>query len=151
MLERPLSFNMLNNKTENTMSAINNEFKDFISHIDMMNTISGGTSLTSVVINKEEDKLLIEVSAPAVDGDAYNLLLRGNQLIIYTTLSDEWQVDVNSDKNMNKMPLFARTIDLPPFVNKDEIDAVYEDGKLNVVLPIIENNEAVKKIDIRHY
>lgn len=127
----------------------NNEFKDFVSHIDMMNTINGGTSLTSVVVNKEEDQLIIQISAPTVNGDAYNLLLKGNQLIVYTTLSDEWLLDVSGD--MKKMPLFARTFDLPPFVNQEAIDAVYENGELRIVLPLMENNEAVKKIDIRHY
>ena len=127
----------------------NNEFKDFVSHIDMMNTINGGTSLTSVVVNKEEDKLIIQISAPTVNGDAYNLLLKGNQLIVYTALSDEWLLDVSGD--MQKIPLFARTFDLPPFVNQEAIDAIYENGELRIVLPIMENNEAVKKIDIRHY
>ena len=127
----------------------NNEFKDFVSHIDMMNTINGGASLTSVVVNKEEDQLIIQISAPTVNGDAYNLLLKGNQLIVYTTLSDEWLLDVSSD--MKKMPLFARTFDLPPFVNQEAIDAVYENGELRIVLPLMENNESVKKIDIRHY
>ena len=127
----------------------NNEFKDFVSHIDMMNTINGGTSMTSVVVNKEEDQLIIQISAPTVHGDAYNLLLKGNQLIVYTNLSDEWLVDVSG--GMQKIPLFARTFDLPPFVNQEAIDAVYENGELRIVLPIMENNEAVKKIDIRHY
>ena len=126
-----------------------NELKDFVNHIDMLNTINGGASLTSVVVEEKEDSLTIRVSAPALEGDAYNLMLRGDQLIVYTTLGDNWLV--NGSKNVNKMPLFARTFDLPPFVNKEEIDAIYESGELRVILPFTEVNKEIKKIDIKHY
>jgi HSP20 family protein len=126
-----------------------NEFKDFVNHIDMLNTINGGASLTSMVVDKKDDKLTVRISAPTVEGDAYNLLLRGDQLIVYTTLSDDWLLDVTSD--VNKMPLFARTIDLPPFVDREAIDAVYENGELHIVLSFTETNKAIKKIDIKHY
>lgn len=127
----------------------NNEFKDFLSHIDMFNTINGGTSSPSIIVDKEDDRIIVRISAPAVNGDAFNLLLKGNQLIVYTVLSDEWALE-NAD-NEQKLPLFARTFDLPPFVDKEGIDAVFEDGNLNVVLPLMDKEEAVKKIDIRHY
>jgi HSP20 family protein len=126
-----------------------NEFKDFVNHIDMLNTINGGTSLTSMVVDKKDDKLTVSISAPTVEGDAYNLLLRGDQLIVYTMLSDDWLRDATSE--VNKMPLFARTIDLPPFVDREAIDAVYENGELHIVLPFTETNKAIKKIDIKHY
>jgi HSP20 family protein len=126
-----------------------NEFKDFVNHIDMLNTINGGASLTSMVVDKKDDKLTVRMSAPTVEGDAYNLLLRGDQLIVYTTLSDDWLLDVTTD--VNKMPLFARTIDLPPFVDREAIDAIYENGELHIVLPFTETNKAIKKIDIKHY
>jgi len=126
-----------------------NEFKDFVNHIDMLNTINGGASLTSMVVDKKDDKLTVRISAPTVEGDAYNLLLRGDQLIVYTTLSDDWLLDATTD--VNKMPLFARTLDLPPFVDREAIDAVYENGELHIELPFTETNKAIKKIDIKHY
>ncbi len=126
-----------------------NELKDFVNHIDMLNTINGGASLTSVVVEEKEDNLTIRVSAPALEGDAYNLMLRGDQLIVYTTLSNNWLADVTA--NTNKLPMFARTFDLPPFVNKEAIDAIYENGELRVILPITDVNKEVKKIDIKHY
>jgi HSP20 family protein len=126
-----------------------NEFKDFVNHIDMLNTINGGASLTSMVVDKKDDKLTVRMSAPTVEGDAYNLLLRGDQLIVYTTLSDDWLLDVTTD--VNKMPLFARTIDLPPFVDREAIDAIYENGELHIVIPFTETDKAIKKIDIKHY
>ena len=126
-----------------------NEFKKFVNYIDMHNTINGGTSLTSVVVDEKEDHLSIRISAPSIEGDAYNLMLKGNQLIVYTILGDNWLA--NPTEKAHKIPLFARTFDLPPFVNKEEIDAIYENGELKVVLPFTEINDAIKKIDIKHF
>ncbi len=130
------------------MKEIKNEFKDFTSHIDMMNTIGGGTSLTSIDIDKNPREVVIKVSAPSVDGDAFNILLKGNQLIVFTNLNSEMTQD--SEYGIQKMPLFSKTFDLPLHVNREAIDAIYEDDQLHIVLPLTEMDQEIKKIDIRH-
>jgi HSP20 family molecular chaperone IbpA len=129
-----------------------NILKDFIHQIDTMNTISGGTTATRVNLKKESDRIVIEVSAPTVHSDSFNIYLRGNQLIVYTVLNDINFIDSSDQAARHMVPMFNRVFEIPPHVDRELIDAVYEDGFLRVILPYNGGEtEEVKRIDIREY
>ncbi len=130
-----------------------NMLKDFVHQIDTMNTVGGGTTATRVNIAKEVDRLIIEVSAPTVHSDSFNIYLRGNQLIVYTVLNDaEMMEERENSAARHTVPMFNRMFDVPPHVDREQIDAVFEDGYLRVILPFKEGESAeVKRIDIREY
>ncbi|MEM9671111.1 MAG: Hsp20/alpha crystallin family protein [Cyclobacteriaceae bacterium] len=129
-----------------------NILKDFIHQIDTINTISGGTTTTRVNLKKETDRLVIEVSAPTVHSDSFNIYLRGNQLIVYTVLNDINFIDGSDQAARHMVPMFNRVFDIPPYVDRELIDAVYENGYLRVILPYNgSETEDVKRIDIREY
>ena len=132
---------------------MNNILKDFGPQIDLMNTMSGGTVATAVDIKKLEDRLEIHIKAPSVKSDSFNIFLRGNHLTIYTILNDmTMELGEEEKSSRHLMPLFNRTFDLPASVDRDQIEAVYDDGHLIVVLPFGEGSmEPVKRIDIREY
>ena len=130
-----------------------NILKDFIHQIDTMNTIGGGTTATQVHVKKEVDKMVIEVSAPTVHSDSFNIYLRGDQLIIYSVLNDTAIMDEQANFTArHTVPMFNRIFDIPPHVDREQIDAVYENGYLRVILPFNEGEtESIKRIDIREY
>ena len=130
-----------------------NILKDFVHQIDTMNTIGGGTTATLVQVKKESDKLVIEVNAPTVHSESFNIYLRGNQLIVYTVLNDaSMMVDDTEQSARHMIPMFNRVFELPLSVDREQIDAIYENGRLRVILPFNEGEtEEVKRIDIREY
>jgi len=130
-----------------------NMLKDFVHQIDTMNTVGGGTTTTRVNIKKEVDRAIIEVSAPSVHSDSFNIYLRGNQLIVYTILNDAATMEEQQNLSArHTVPMFNRVFDLPPHVDREQIDAIFEDGYLRVILPFNEGEpEVVKRIDIREY
>ncbi|MEM8965871.1 MAG: Hsp20 family protein [Bacteroidota bacterium] len=130
-----------------------NILKDFILQIDTMNTIGGGTTATQVSVKKEVDRVIIEVNAPTVDSESFNIYLRGNQLIVYTILNGFSAINEELDRAArHTVPMFNRVFDVPPYVDREQIDAIFENGHLRVILPFNEGEtEDVKRIDIREY
>ncbi len=130
-----------------------NVLKDFVHQIDAMNTITGGTSATLVNIKKGADKLIIQVNAPSISSDSFNIYVHGNQLVVYTTLNDLDGIANEDEQSSRHMaPIFNRTFNIPATVDKDQIDAVFEHGQLKILLPYGENEDMpAKRIDIREY
>jgi HSP20 family molecular chaperone IbpA len=132
-----------------------NELKDFVHQIDTMNTISGGVAATHVKIDKKPDQLIIRVSAPSMSSESFNIFLRGNQLVIYSTLQDAETYNLNEAKSAARhmTPVFNRVFEIPPMVDKERIDAVFEQGTLKVIIPFNGDPSEmdVKRIDIREY
>ncbi|MEM9832370.1 MAG: Hsp20 family protein [Bacteroidota bacterium] len=130
-----------------------NILKDFVLQIDTMNTIGGGTTATQVSVKKEIDRVIIEVKAPTVDSESFNIYLRGNQLIVYSILNGFGAINKELDRAArHTVPMFNRVFDVPPYVDREQIDAIFENGHLRVILPFNEGEtEDVKRIDIREY
>ena len=130
-----------------------NVLKDFVHQIDAINTIAGGTVATKVNVRKGDNRLIIQVNAPSINSDSFNIYVHGNQLVVYTTLSDVDEMaheDAHSSRHM--APLFNRTFNIPTTVDKEQIDAVFEDGRLKILLPFGANEDTpAKRIDIREY
>ena len=130
-----------------------NVLKDFVHQIDAINTIAGGTCATLVDIKKGTDKLIIQVNAPSVSSDSFNIYVHGNQLVVYTTLNDLDEI-ANEDKQSSRhmAPMFNRIFNIPATVDKEQIDAVFEHGQLKIMLPYGANQDMpAKRIDIREY
>lgn len=130
-----------------------NTLKDFVHQLDTMNTIGGGTTATMVNVKKKSDKVVIEVIAPTVHSDSFNIFVRGNQLIVYTVLNGDMPGQDDTEQSARHMvPMFNRVFEIPSFVDREQIDAIYEDGRLRVILPFNGGEpEEVKRIDIREY
>ena len=130
-----------------------NVLKDFVHQIDAINTISGGTVTTMVNVRKGDDKLVIQVNAPSINSDSFNIYVHGNQLVVYTTLNDLNEVaDEDAQSSRHMAPIFNRTFNIPATVDKEQIDAVFEDGRLKILLPYGANEDMpAKRIDIREY
>lgn len=111
----------------------------------------GSLTLPSVNVVENEKSYRIEVAAPGLEKDDFNLEVDGNMLII--SAKKEVSDEVKEDKYMRRefnYTSFSRTFQLPEGVNADEIGAKYDNGVLHVTLPKLEEAQAAptKRIEI---
>ncbi len=132
-----------------------NVLKDFVHQLDAMNTIGGGVTATTVNIDKHTDNIPIRINAPTLSSDSFNIFLQGNQLVVYSVLNGQEVLEENQFKEAARhmVPIFNRVFDIPPMVDREQIDAVYEEGLLKVIMPFNSDPSMmnVKRIDIREY
>lgn len=111
---------------------------------DYWNAMNGGVSMTSYHTYSTNEAIFIEMSAPSVSPDCFNILLNVNHLVVYTLFKGE-------DHGQNNMiPMFSKSFELPIYADTTNIDAVFEDGKLKIIIPLKNDLEQYKrKIDIK--
>lgn len=132
------------------MKAIENVFKGTSGQIDLLNTLYGGSTQTTMNVEREDGRLVITMTAPGVSANAFNVLVESGKLVLYTLLvgTAEHQ-DENSNKRM-AVPMFLRVLDIPAFVDSDQIEAVYERGRVMVMLPFKDEEQLHRRIDIKN-
>jgi HSP20 family protein len=116
--------------------------KNLANQIDLLNTINGGVAETQVRVDKRQKGAIIRVSAPSVQPEAFQVVLHNNILILFSTLKRE-------DNPELMAPLFHQTYMLPPQVNLTAIEAVHENGELQVRLPYYEAAKEPRIIQIK--
>ena len=95
------------------------------------------TTLPAVNIKEDKDQYEIEVAAPGMKKNEFNINLDNNKL----TISSEKKNDVKEEKdNYTRREFsyqsFSRTFTIPDgLVNGEKIEAKYHDGVLSIKLP----------------
>jgi HSP20 family protein len=118
---------------------------EIINHVDILNTIGGGVSMTSVNVLVQDDQFIIKVHTPGLNKFAYHVEVINNTVLIYSLLS--------FDKNEGEIqvPSFVKYVPLPKNANAEEIHAVHEDGELKVIVPVnTQQNHKQRKINIEY-
>ncbi|WP_245842288.1 Hsp20/alpha crystallin family protein [Pontibacter ummariensis] len=126
------------------MKLINNKefLKSIAQQIDLLNTIGGGVSETYVDIQKYKKGAVINVWAAGVDPEAFKVVLNNNQLTMFSLLHSKENAEMAA-------PLFNRTFMLPPQVDLSRVEAVYQEGQLQVRLPYLEGAGQPREIEIK--
>ncbi len=102
----------------------------------------------SVNIQDNEKDFVIEVAAPGIKKDEFDIKVENNVLYISREVKEE-----NEEKKDNytrrefKYNSFTRSFNLPKIVNVDSIDAKYNEGILSIILP--KKEEAVLSREIK--
>ncbi|MBD2699907.1 Hsp20/alpha crystallin family protein [Spirosoma sp. BT702] len=132
------------------MKAIENVFQGTGGQIDLLNTLYGGSSQTTMNVERDGERLVITLVAPGVKASSFNVLVEGNKLILYTLLvsTSEQQEDGHSQRLA--VPMFLRVLDIPSFVDVDQIEAIHEHGKVRVTLPFKDEEQMHRRIDIKN-
>lgn len=128
------------------MRAVDHVFKGTGGQIDLLNTLYGGSSVTNMKVTQEEDRLVIKLSAAGVSANAFNVLVEGNKLVLYTLLVQ----DSTTEGQRLAVPMFLKVMDIPGFVDADQIEAVHDHGQVLVNLPIKDEEHLHRKIDIKN-
>lgn len=127
------------------MKAIDHVFKGNGGQIDLLNTLYGGSSLTSMDVKREDERLVIKLSAPGVSANAFNVLVEGNKLVLYTLLVQ----DSDDAAQRLAVPMFLKVVDIPEFVDAEQIEAEHEHGQVMVYLPFNDQEYSHRTIDIK--
>ena len=125
-------------------------FDDFWTR-DLMNWGLGNNSNTNTTIpavnlKETDDHFKVEMAAPGMRKEDFSIELNGNQLTIASEKTDE--KEEKEDPYYSKLEFsyqsFQRTFQLPKdVVDSEKIEAHYENGVLNLVIP--KKEEARKK------
>lgn len=132
------------------MKAIENVFQGTGGQIDLLNTLYGGSTQTRMNVEREDDLLVITLSAPGVKADSFNVLVEGNKLVLYTLLVSTSVQQSEGNSQRLAVPMFLRVLDIPSFVDADHIEAIHEHGQVRVMLPLRDEEESHRRIDIKN-
>jgi len=104
-------------------------------------------NVPAVNIIEHKDEYLVSLAVPGMKKDDFTIDVNGNML---TISSEKEEHKEEKDKKFTRKEYnystFSRSFTLPEEINKEKIDARYEDGVLKIALP---RKEEVKK-NIKH-
>lgn len=98
--------------------------------------VSPVMSVPAVNITEQKDNYLVSLAAPGLKKDDFKIDVDGNMLTISS--EKEEKKEEKEEKCTRKeysYSSFTRSFTLPDEVNKEKIEARYEDGLLKLVLP----------------
>lgn len=139
-------------KSEQLPSIFNDFFRPWESLFDF----NGGSlinnfnpiSVPAVNIVENKDNYEVSLAAPGMKKDDFNIDIDASTLTISAEKEEKREEkDERFTRKEFSFTTFSRSFSLPDWVNKDKIDASYENGLLKLVLP---KTEEAKKIASRH-
>lgn len=125
-------------------------FDDFFSK-PLLDLFDGGfpsrrINVPAVNISERKDDYLVSMAAPGLKKEDFKIDVEGNMLTISSEKEeDHEEKDEKYTRQEYSYSSFERSFTLPDEVNKDRIDAHYQDGVLQLVLP---KKEEAKKMTI---
>jgi HSP20 family protein len=101
-------------------------------------------NVPSVNITEEKDHYMVSLAAPGLKKDDFKIDIDGNML---TISSEKEENKEEKEKKFTRKEYsyssFSRSFSLPDEVNKEKIEAKYEEGILKIALP---RNDVSKKM-----
>jgi Molecular chaperone (small heat shock protein) len=116
---------------------------------------NGGRSLTVPAVNISEtnEDYKVSVAAPGLKKSDFDISIEGNVLSISCEKEESREdKDEKHTRREYNYSSFSRSFTLPDEVNKEKIDAVYEDGVLKLTLPKkdeVKKASVLKKINVK--
>ena len=102
----------------------------------------------AVNITEQKDNYLVSLAAPGLKKDDFKIDVDGNML---TISSEKEETKEEKDKKFTRKEYnyssFSRSFSLPEEINKEKIEAYYEDGVLKITLP---RREEARKTTAKH-
>ena len=102
------------------------------------NSNTVGTSIPAVNIRENEDGFHVEVAAPGMSKEDFNIELDNDVLNISTETKNETEQSNENEKYTRKefsYRSFKRAFSLPDSIDSNKIAASYENGVLEIKLP----------------
>jgi len=142
-------------KPRNLFPAVFDDFfrpwNDFFGNETLLNRV---LTVPAVNITENDKEYKIAVAAPGLKKNDFKIDLDGNMLTISaeTEEAKEEKEDERYTRKEYNYSSFSRSFSLPDEVNKEKIEAVYENGVLKLTLPVREDVKrmmASKQITIK--
>lgn len=119
--------------------------RNLLKHGDVLNTLNGGHVQTKLSVKQHRKEFIINVEAPGISLDAFDLIVDFHKLNISVHLPHDFP-----DAAVYH-PILARSFNLPGYVDTSQIVAHYQPGHLQVILPFKEVTEDQRRrINIKH-
>ena len=105
-------------------------------------------SVPSVNISENKDRYEVSLAAPGMKKEDFNIDVENGTLTISAeTKEEKEEKDERYTRKEYSYSSFSRSFTLPDWVNKEKIDASYENGLLKLLLP---KTEAAKQLPSKH-
>jgi HSP20 family protein len=117
--------------------------------MDTPSMIGRTQMVPAVNITETKDEYILSLAAPGMKKDDFNIDVTGNMITISSEKEQKSEVkdELYTRKEYN-YTAFSRNFTLPDEVNRERIDARYEDGILKLSLP--KKEEAKKMAANKH-
>ena len=116
------------------------------------NLWSRAMTVPPVNITENKDEFLVSLAAPGMKKDDFKIDIDGNMLTISSAKEEtKEEKEKRFTRKEYNYSSFSRSFTLPDEVNREKIDAKYEDGVLKITLPRKEEvkNPAAKQIAVK--
>lgn len=135
-------------KTEKTPMLFDEFFKPWNEWFDNGGLWGRTMNVPAVNITEHKNEYLVSLAVPGMKKDDFMIDLDGNML---TISSEKEENKEEKDKKFTRKEYnfssFSRCFTLPEEINKEKIDATYEEGVLKIILPF---KEGAKKLTAKH-
>ena len=105
-------------------------------------------NVPAVNITEHKNEYQVSLAAPGLKKDDFKIDVNGNML---TISSEKEENKEEKDKRFTRKEYsyssFSRSFTLPEEINKEKIEAKYEDGVLKILMP---RKEEAKKLSAKH-
>ncbi|MBN9385590.1 MAG: Hsp20/alpha crystallin family protein [Chitinophagaceae bacterium] len=147
-----MSLRTLAKRGESVPALLNDFFRPWESLFDL----NGGSLLNNLRtfnvpaanITENKDNFEVSLAAPGMKKDDFNIDVEGNVMTISAEKEEKKEEkDERYSRREFNYTSFSRSFTLPEGVNKEKIDASYDNGLLKLILP---KTEEAKKLSAKH-
>jgi HSP20 family protein len=140
------------NRARRFQPSVYNPFEGFFRN-DFMDLWNGNTStVPSVNIREEKNGFEVELAAPGLKKEDFNIDVEGNILTISCEKESETKEGGDSDNFSRReynYSSFSRSLTLPDNANVEKVSAKYSEGVLHLSIPKNTDTEKQKSQKIR--
>ncbi len=133
-------------------ALLNDFFTPWNEWFDNGNIFDRALHIPAVNIAEHKDAFHVSLAAPGLKKDDFNIDINGNML---TISSEKEESKEDKEKKFTRKEYnytsFSRSFTLPEGINRDKIEAKYDNGVLNITLPRKEEAKhvAAKQITVK--
>ena len=135
-------------KNESSLPSFSSFFQDFWGD-ETFGRSGGSVAMPAVNILEQDHQFEIELAAPGLKKEDFNVNLDNNVL---TISAEQKKSEASEDKLITRREFsysaFSRSFTLPDTIEEEQIDANYEDGVLKLFLPKKETAQKKASRDI---
>jgi HSP20 family protein len=134
--------------SERMPSVFDDFFKPWNEWFDNGNFLGRSMNIPAVNITEHTNEYQVSLAVPGMKKDDFKIDVDGNML---TISSEKEETKEEKEKKFTRKEYnyssFSRSFTLPEEINKEKIEAKYEDGVLKLLLP---RKEEAKKTSAKH-
>ena len=128
---------------ERIPSVFEDLFKPWNEWFDGSNLWNRMNHIPAVNITEQKDAYLVSLAAPGLKKEDFKIDIDGNLLTISSSKEEtKEEKEAKFTRKEYNFSSFSRTFTLPEEISKEKIEASYENGLLNITLPL--KKEALK-------